>query len=175
MAKAKGSTMLGAVITLRKQKEAARKIMPESLHHYLCETVQMAAWYPEEDLLGLIRALVELTPGSREDTLTEMGVATAKTLGEGLYSHLMQQSGTASSAFALWSTMHDSGRLEAKIDGDSKKIMLELRDYACPSFEMCTITGAFIEETLRMNDQALAISKEACAVSGDECCRWKSV
>jgi hypothetical protein len=174
MAKAKGSTLVGAVISLRKQKEAARKFLPDSLQHYLSETVQLAAWYPEEDLLGIIRALIELTPGSRDDALNEMGILTAQSLGEGLYSHLMQRTGTASSSFALWSAMHDSGRLTTTIDPDTKEITIELADYALPSYEMCAVTGAFIEETLRMNGQAPELRKDACVVSGDDCCRWKA-
>jgi hypothetical protein len=37
------------------------------------------------DLLALIRALVELTPDDRDDTLRVMGVATARMLGECVY------------------------------------------------------------------------------------------
>ncbi|MBW2232115.1 MAG: hypothetical protein JRG92_13935 [Deltaproteobacteria bacterium] len=103
-----------------------------------------------------------------------MGVATARYLGEGVYSHLMEKTGTASSTFALWSSMHDSGQLKSSLDKDAHEIILDLEDFAHPSPEMCTITSAFIEETLRISGQSGGVRKVGCVLSGDACCRWKA-
>ena len=64
MARAKGTALIGAVKMLRKRKDEARALLPEALHRYLSVSVLPASWYPEEDLLKLIRALLEIMPAS---------------------------------------------------------------------------------------------------------------
>lgn len=175
MAKAKGTTLIGVVKALRQHKEEARARLPADLHHYLAQTrVSAPSWYPESDLLALIRALVDLTPTSRGETLAAMGVATARAHGGGVYSHLTAGGGSASATLALWSSMHDTGRLTSAFAGDDC-VRFELRDYAHPSRELCAITTAYIQETLRLSGRIVRVEKRACANHGDPHCVWLAI
>jgi len=171
VAKAKGTTLIAAVKFLRRRKEEAREKLPQPLHHYLEERVSSAQWYPEEDLQGLIRAILDLLPGSRETALELMGRQTATRHSEGIYAKVMAQGANANSAFALWSTMHDTGELSSTPIGDGQ-VRIELRGYACPSPEFCAITQAYIAETFRLGGQLARMQKERCRCRGDAVCAW---
>ena len=172
MSKAKGSILVGAVKALRQRKDEALAVLPESMHRYLTDRILMADWYPQEDLLALIRALMKIIPGDPDQVLRGMGAATARELGDGVYSNLMTNSGSASTTFALWSSMHDSGTLKARRDAKTKEIVFELVDFGSPSAEMCAITGAFIQESVRMSGHTGTVQKTSCVLDGGACCRW---
>jgi hypothetical protein len=174
LSRAKGSVVVGAVRALRKRKDEARAVLPEPLHGYLAERIVTSRWYPEEDLLALIRALLEITPGDRGAALREMGAATATALGEGVYSHLIGERSSTSTTFALWSTMHDTGTLKSHFDRENAEVVFELRDFGLPSRELCAITTGFIEQSIRMGGRSHEVSKDACVLDGGDCCRWKT-
>jgi hypothetical protein len=113
-------------------------------------------------------------PGQPDEALKSMGTLSARSLGEGVYTHLMEKPGSAST-FALWSTMHDSGKLKFWTDRDSHEIFFDLEGFALPSPEMCTITGAFIQESLRIGGKIATLTKDACVLDGDDTCCWKTV
>jgi len=171
MAKAKGTTLVGAVKFLRSRKEGAREKLAPELHHYLEERISSAQWYPEADLLGLIHAVLDLLPGGREAALEQMGRYTASIHSEGIYAKLMEHGTNANSAFALWSTMHDTGEL-ISTPLDEGQVRIELRDYACSSPEFCAITQAYIEETFRLGGRSAHMQKEHCRCRGDAVCSW---
>jgi len=171
MAKAKGTVLLGAVKFLRSRRQEALRTLPEGLHHYLSERISPALWYPEEDVIGLIRAILDLIPEEREAALRGMGEHTARVHREGIYSRLMQTA-DADASFALWSTMHDSGELHSRPAGEGK-VWVELRDYACPSPEMCTIIGAYVAETFRLAGRNVEARKARCRCRGDSLCAWQ--
>jgi hypothetical protein len=179
MAKAKGTTLLTLVKFLRSQREAARERLSPDLHHYLEEQVQPALWYPEEDLLALIRVMLELLPLSRQEALARMGRQVAREHLEGIYEHLRfeNRSGLANLArrtYALWASMHDTGRLVARLEAEARA-SFELRDYGLPSPEMCTIMSAYFYETLRVAGIVDAeIRKLECRVDGAPACRWEA-
>jgi hypothetical protein len=179
MAKAKGTTILTLVKFLRSQREAARKRLSPELHHYLEEQIQPALWYPEEDLLALIRAMLELLPFSREGSLAQMGRTVAREHLEGVYGHLRveEQSGLATLArrsYALWASMHDTGRMVARLEAEGQA-SFELRDYGLPSPEMCIILSAYFSETLRMAGVVdPEVRKLECRVDGAPTCRWEA-
>jgi predicted hydrocarbon binding protein len=179
MAKAKGTTLLTLVKFLRIQKQAARERLSSDLHHYLEERIQPALWYPEEDLLGLIRVMLELLPISREAALARMGHEIAREHLEGVYGHLRVEEPTglatlARKSYALWASMHDSGRMAARLEAEGQA-SFELRDYGLPSPEMCTILSAYFAETLRMAGAAdLEVRKLDCRAEGAPTCRWKA-
>jgi hypothetical protein len=179
MAKAKGTTLLTLVKFLRSQREAARERLSPGLHHYLEEQIQPALWYPEEDLLALIRAMLELLPLSREEALAQMGRTVACEHLEGVYGHLRveEQSGLATLArrsYALWASMHDTGRMVARLEAETRA-SFELRDYGLPSPEMCTILSAYFSETLRMASIVDPdVRKLECQSEGAPTCRWEA-
>jgi hypothetical protein len=56
-ASTQGTHLVDMVKFLRTQRDAALAILPARLHRYLDEQLNVAAWYPEEDMIGLVRAL----------------------------------------------------------------------------------------------------------------------
>jgi hypothetical protein len=179
MAKAKGTTLLTLVKFLRSQRQAARERLSPDLHHYLAEKIQPALWYPEEHLLALIRVMLELLPLSREEALTQMGRTVAREHLEGIYEHLRLDGewGLATLArrsYALWTSMHDTGSLDARLEAEDSAIF-ELRDYALPSPEMCTILSAYLSETLRVAGIVdPEVHEVECRSDGAPACRWEA-
>jgi hypothetical protein len=179
MAKAKGTTLLTLVKFLRSQREAARERLSPGLHHYLEEQIQPALWYPEEDLLALMRAMLELLPLSREEALAQMGRTIAREHLEGVYGHLRVEelsrlSTLARMSYALWASMHDTGKLAARLEGETGAIF-ELRDYGLPSPEMCTIMSAYFSETLRVAGVVdVDVRELECRLDGAPVCRWEA-
>jgi hypothetical protein len=174
MAKVKGSALAGAVRFLRSRREEAEARIPVDLRHYLDERIQLAAWYPEEDLVDLIRVLLDLLPAERDAALEEMGRQTARQHMEGAYGHLIEGGDPANlriRAAALWSSMHDSGRMEVT-DQAPGRVRLELSGYGHPSEELCKISRGYILEVLRLNGIPARAEKRSCAVAGDPACAW---
>ena len=94
VAKAKGTTMVGLVRFLRRHREAARAALPPALHGYLEERVNPAGWYPEEHLLGLVRAVATMLPRELGDPYRRMGELSASMARKSAY-------GTGSGAFVV--------------------------------------------------------------------------
>jgi hypothetical protein len=183
MAKAKGTTLLSLVKFLRTRADEARRHLDPGLHGYLSEKIESSAWYPEEDLVGLIRCMLALVPDDRDEALANMGRVVAQEHLEGVYGHLRvdvhdpRTLGVRS--FALWSTMHDSGdlRIEEVRDGEAT---FELHAYAHPSEEMCKIVCAYFIESMRLAGGAAAEGEEiSCRRDGADACRvrvrWRPV
>jgi hypothetical protein len=175
MAKAKGTTLIGAVRFLRKHRQQARELLPPNLHHYLEERVAESRWYPEEDLLGLLEAVVPMIPGGRPQVLEALGAQSARGHLEGVYAHLSGggPGEIAVRAFALWSSQHDSGRFEVTREGPGVRRMT-VRDYALPSETMCGILGGYLAETLRVEGVTdIRVHKESCVLRGQTECAWR--
>ena len=173
MGHAKGTILIGAVKHLRSQRQEASKILPEELHHYLEERVSPASWYPEADVIALIRALVQLLPGSADEILHGFGVVTAQSLGQGIYAHLVREGASNSGIFALWASMHDTGELTIS-SRDDHEVSFDLVGYEHTSPEMCAIVGSYIQETIRMSDRPTAtVTKLTCTLHGADACRWR--
>src|SRR5262245_58255897 len=111
MAKAKGTILVGIVKYLRRHKEEARRLLAPELHHYLVEKITLSGWYPETDLIALIRARLALSDGPPEAVLEAMGRATVQDHHDGIYAHLLSRTGTATTTAALWSSQHDTGEM----------------------------------------------------------------
>jgi len=178
MAKAKGTALLGAVKYLRRQGDRARDALPAHLHRYLEERILPASWYPEQDLLDLLGAVARLLPDSGPDVHAQMGRISARDHMESFYGHLFQHSEDPLSlprkAFALWTSMHDTGRLRIDME-DEGRARVELIDYAIPCREMCGIMTGYVEETLRLSGFAEPrLEKQRCRVRGDDACVWEA-
>jgi hypothetical protein len=178
MAKTKGTTLVSLVKFLRSQREAARELLAPDLHHYLEEHIQPALWYSEQDLLALIRAMLELLPLSREEALVQIGHSVAREHLEGIYRHLRMDGADfvslARRSHALWASMHDTGTMTARLEADHEA-SFELCDYGLPSQEMCAILTAYFSETLRMGGAVdPEIRKLECRLDGARSCRWQA-
>jgi hypothetical protein len=179
MSKAKGTTLVTLVKFLRSQRERALAALPASLHSYLDERIHPSSWYPEADLLGLMRVMVAMTPGSRDASLTQMGVALAREHLGGIYDHLKldakgDPATMARRCFALWGSQHDSGTLSLEMIAPGRAL-LEVRDYALPSTEMCGVLTGYLGESLRLGGAAnLRLVELSCRTAGSDVCNWSA-
>ena len=107
MGKTKGTVVLSAVKLLRSQTEAARRLLPVSLHHYLSERIVVASWYPEEHLYELIVAGAALLPNQNQ-VFEMMGATTCREHVEGLYADHLKRD-PQMRARILWRAQHDTG------------------------------------------------------------------
>jgi len=170
--KAKGMALVGAVKYLRQRREAALATLPSELHHYLDERVRTSAWYPERDMLELIRATARLVSGPIDQVLEIMGETSAREHAD-VYGDLLTGSST-SRAFALWSTQHDTGELRMTEEAP-RCVRMEIIGYEDPSREMCLVTQGYFKGVLLMNDvRDLSVEKVACRIWGDDRCTWRA-
>lgn len=177
MAKAKGTTIVELVKFLRRHREASLAALPGPLAGYLDQRVHAASWYPEEDLLELVRVVAPMLAPAVGDPYDAMGRTTAREHLEGAYAHLFagveDPLAIPARAFALWATMHDSGRLDTVVEPPDA-VRVALSEFALPSREMCAIVGGYLAETLRMIGLgAPRAEKQACRLDGAPRCEWR--
>jgi hypothetical protein len=176
MAKAKGAALVGAVRWLRQNREAALRALPARLHPYLENRVQVASWYPEEDLLELIRAIARTLPAGTGDVYEQMGRFSAREQLAGVYRHLLEggdQFSLPRRGLVLWQSQHDSGRLAMTIEGPGTA-RIEIVDYAAPSREMCAILLGYTAEMFALAGmQQASVRKTACRIDGADRCSWR--
>lgn len=177
MAMAKGINFVDMVKFLRSQRAAALGLMPESLRHYLDDRISVASWYPEEDMIGLVRVLVQLMPETDEDPLVVIGRINARQHVKGAYNHLFTSSelGTLPlRAVALWKSMHDSG--DFRVVMGEGEATAEITGYASPSPEMCVMIRPYLEELFRATGiEKARVEKRSCCREGDSSCRYHVV
>lgn len=174
MAKAKGTTLISLVKFLRSQRERALALLPESVHCYLDERIQPSSWYPEDDLLALLRGMLQMLPGGRDENLERMGAAVAREHMEGVYGHLRSEDPDTlvRRSVALWASQHDSGTFRVAIEAPGRA-RYEVRDYARPSPEMCAIFKGYFAETLRVSGWVgVAVEKQSCVLHRADACSW---
>jgi hypothetical protein len=176
MAKAKGTTLVTLVKFLRRHPDT-RSALPGHLLHYLEERVHVSSWYPEQDLLELARVVAQMLAPQVPDPYETMGRITAREHLEGSYAHLFQgvddPLALPARAFALWATMHDSGRMESAVEPPDA-VRVELVEFALPSREMCAIVGGYLAETMRVIGFVAEPAQEvACRLDGAERCAWR--
>jgi hypothetical protein len=173
VANAKGTTVVDVVKFLRKHREDALRVLPSALHRYLSERVVLSSWYPEEDVLALIRAMLRLVPAREEAALEWMGTATARAHRQGVYAHLLRDGAGSAAKDALWSAQHDTGQLSLTRESE-QALRIDLADYALPSREMCAIVGAYMAETLRIGGvDEVSTEKLSCRNDGAPRCTWR--
>jgi hypothetical protein len=173
--KVKGVNVLTAVKALRASREQAAQLLPPSLHRYLEERVLVSMWYPEDDLLALLRALGAMLPPT-PDPFAFMGRHTAREHLGGIYrGHLRpgELERMLSSAAVLWRNYHDTGDMHAEIE-PPRSAILSLRDFAATSREFCRLlNGYFFELALQSGARDVVVTKVGCALDGAEACRWR--
>ena len=77
-------------VPARAPRRRARDVLPPELHHYLDERIRTSAWYPERDLVELIRAIARLVTGPIDQALEIMGERGARAQHVGVYGDLIR-------------------------------------------------------------------------------------
>lgn len=177
MARVKGSSVLGAVKALRLKKDAARSHLDRSLHHYLEDRILISSWYPEEDLLGLLKALVRILPDPGMDIHEFMGLMSARVDLSGVYSNMLRPGDPARTlkrGSALWQSHHDTGRLEVRI-ASPEHAVVRLAGFALPSREICGTIKGWTRELITMaGGRDVVVMEDQCVVKGDPECRFEA-
>jgi hypothetical protein len=176
MAMAKGASLVAAVRWLRHDREAGLRALPAHLHHYLDERIQVASWYPEQDLLELIRAIARFLPVGGGEVYEQMGRFSARDQLAGVYRHLLEGGDEFSlprRGLVLWQSQHDSGRLSMTIEGPGVA-RIDVFDYALPSREMCGILRGYTAEMFAMAElKEPSVREQACRLDGADRCSWR--
>ncbi len=172
MGNAKGSVLVGPVKYLRKRRDAALALLAPELSHYLDTEVRLSSWYPEQDLVALVRAVAQLMSSKPEAAIEAMGAAGAHEHA-GVYGDLLRTLQSTSSVFALWSSQHDSGELRGIFDTPTSA-RFRLIGFDSPSDVNCLLCGGYIRGVLAANGlDDIAIEKPRCVLRSDPYCEWR--
>jgi hypothetical protein len=175
VAKTKGTNLVDMVKFLRTQREKAEQLLPPRLHAYLNTQLNVSAWYPEADMIELVKVLAKLLPGSGEEALVQIGRLNARMHLQGTYAHLLEDARPALlpvRAVALWRSMHDTGEFRLRVEDDGADA--ELAGYGHPSAEMCVMLGAYLQELFVLAGVRDPSAEErACCRSGAPACTWR--
>ena len=175
MGKAKGTIVVKAVKVLRGHKEAARKALPESLHHYLKSTILSSTWYEEAEYLELCRACAQVLSRYDGNPWELMGKVSAEIDLEEIYRSQLRPGDPLASLRnfqTVWRLHHDTGKVTVTSESPGRA-SVELTDYAIVSSEMCRSIGGHIRGTLSLaGAENIRLSKSLCRATGDPVCRW---
>ena len=175
VAKTKGTNLIDMVKFLRTRRDEALALLPPALHSYLDGQMNVAGWYPEADMIELVKVLAQLLPGSGEDALVQIGRLNARMHLQGTYAHLVKDARPdvmPIRAVALWKSMHDTGEFRLAVDGDHAEAVLV--DYGHPTPEMCTMLGAYLVQLFELAGvRDVKVDERACCRLGAPACRWQ--
>ena len=174
MPKVKGASIVDSVRYLRRHKDEARKHLAPALHHYLSERVLAASWYPEEDLVPLVRAMARIENVPDTVFFERAGRLSAQGHAHGIYKHLAagDRESLTRRALVLWSSQHDTGALEMQAES-AGKVRVALRDFGLPSREFCLLTGGYIAATFEAAGcEGVRHEKQSCCVDRAAACTW---
>jgi len=173
MGRAKGIAILDAVKFLRARRDEAAQVLPPELLHYLDEDIVWSSWYPESDLVELIRGVAKLLPGPTDRALMMMGERGARSQTV-VYGDLIRGEQSNSRTFALWSTQHDTGEMRSQMEAPNR-VRVELVNFEETSREFCLVLGGYIAGTLAINGITDgSVQKLACRLWGDPLCSWRA-
>ena len=176
MAKAKGTALIHAVKTLRLKKDVAQTMLPKHLHWYLEDRIMVSSWYPEEDLLEILRALSKVLPDTGMDIYEFMGRVSARTDLGGMYAHLIRQGDPATTlrrTSIIWGLYHDTGKEEVIESGDGY-VVTQIAGFEFPSRESCGCVKGWNAELAAMagGKNVETLHKE-CVLDGASACRFE--
>ena len=175
MGRTKGTSIVEIVKFLRTRRDEARLALPAALHHYLDARVLESSWYPEEDLVALVAALVEILDAPAEDILAFLGAEAMRHNLSGAYAHLFQRykgERVLRVGGVVWKAMHDTGKLCLVRDAVGRG-RCELIDFVHPSGEMCGILVGYARALLELAGyRDIQVHKDCCLLQGDDCCAW---
>src|SRR5215468_11197282 len=127
MGRVKGITILDAVKFLRARRDEALEVLPSALRSYLDDEISQSKWYPESDMVELLRGVAKLLPGPIDRALVMMGERSARAQTT-VYGDLLRGVQSNSRTFALWSSQHDTGEMRSMLEAPNR-VRLELVGY----------------------------------------------
>lgn len=164
--------MLQMVKTLRGMPEQAREVLPSELQRYLEERVLPTASYPEEDHLGLLRAVAALT-GTRDYAMFGRVLADFE-LGHHYKAHLIEGDPlrTMQRFPLLWSMNHDTGEMTVE-RGPDGAIEVELAGYHLVASEVCGVVSGYAQRTIELaGGRDVRVQHTRCRKTGAPTCQW---
>jgi len=174
----RGSGIVGPVKGLRIHRRRALELLPQRLHRYLAEQIDLDDWYPMEDHLELLRALIEVVPlaGPRqvEDPWRWMGVLTADFDLVEVYSTTVQRGDPRGTLLKLpenWRLYHDAGELTTAATGEHEG-RLDVRDFRFTTDEYCRLLTGYFTEALRLAGARDAAVR--CQSRGEDRACWEA-
>jgi hypothetical protein len=174
VANAKGISLVDMVKFLRSRREDAIPLLPPQLHRYLDAKINIAQWYPEADMIGLVRVLVQLMPATAEPALRVIGRLNARYHVSGAYAHLFKDADVQRlplRARSLWKAMHDTGDLRVVVGDHEAEV--EITGYGYPTPEMCEMIQPYLEELFASAGlKRLRVEKRACCRAAGPACRY---
>lgn len=177
MGNIKGTFFLNTVKALANLGDGAEGVVPRELRHYLRERILTSSWYPEEDHLGLLRALILITPPMGSDPWEHFGRLSAERDMRSMYKSLLRE-GDPESTFGklstLWSLAHDTGVLDTKLVEPGQGI-LELYGFALVDADLCRLNTSFFTTVLGLAGATdPVIQHRRCRVQGGKACVWEA-
>lgn len=170
----RGTGIVGPIKGLRIHRQRALEHLPERLHRYLSEKVRIADWYPLEDHLDLLRALIEAVPITADDPWSWMGEQTADFDLVEVYPSTIQHGnprGTLRKLPEVWQLYHDAGELQVT-SADERGARIDLGDFAFTSDEYCRLLTGFFAEALRLSGAQDGAVR--CVSCGDDRACWEA-
>jgi hypothetical protein len=172
VANAKGTVMAGLVKMIQDHREAAQRLLPAKLHKYFDTRVVLAAWYPLDEYLALLRVSIKLTPNPPRDFYEQMGRASAREQMSGIYRRLKENT-TRQAAATLLSAMYDTGQMNI-VERSPGRAVLEWVNFAMPARELCgTFTGYQAERMTLQGLEEVRVKHTVCRAEGAGVCRWE--
>jgi len=171
MSKAKGTVMMGVVKAIQDHRERALPLVPQNLHHYFDTRIVLAAWYPLEDYLTLLRLVIKLVPNAPADFYEQVGRDSAREQMTGIYSRLRSDK-SHKATLTLLGSMYDSGEMKV-VERAPGRSVLEWVGFAIPCKELCkTFTGYTAERMTLQGAENVKVHHSRCRADGADVCRW---
>jgi hypothetical protein len=174
VASVKGTSVLQLVKALRLSGKAARATLAAHLHHYLEERILVSSWYPIDDYLALLRAVMAILPRPPGSDPWELcGELAARHDLNTVYKGMVRGGSLARALKAardLWTLYWNVGRIE--LGGDEAEASIDLYEFPVVSQDHCRFMSAFLREQLRLAlGREVRVDETMCRSRGDELCR----
>jgi len=153
MARIQGIGILSVVKALRIERGTATKLLPESLRHYLYDTISIDAWYPEDDGFELLRALARLVPETGADVWEAFGRQRAEADLVEIYPSPIERGdplGGLQRLEQVWRRFHDTGRTVVERLAP-RKARIELHDYQFNGDELGRLLRGYVTRALHLS------------------------
>jgi hypothetical protein len=175
MGRIKGTSFLHLVRMLRSQRARAMEVLPVALHHYLQERILAGSWYPDEDVLGVMRAFFQVVGGG-EQAWERAGEVLARNDLNGVYSNVVRPGASVEQVVkhvsVLWSNYHDTGSEKASFAAG--KCTIEIKDASMRSADYCRLIGGYNAAVIQVaGGRVLRMKKVSCTAEGNPTCIWE--
>lgn len=190
----KGTGLLPVVSAFRAERPILEPLLPEHLRHYIDEDVNVAGWYPVEDVFEMMRVMAKgLMPQvSTQRAFEYFGAVAAERdlqgkqdlvrethrvvagFYEGAISKKHDLATTVRRACGLTQLYYDAGELVARRIGE-RTLSLRLVGQPFIGEEPCHVTRGYFLQILRMVGIHSGFEKVSCRARGDAQCEWHFV